>query len=226
MTDKPMARRDGAPPPLARMFDRLLLTACSAALRNVDHGLLHLTMPSGQSAAFGRAPASGDRTASEAALALNAYRAFWASLRRGALGFAEAYMDGDVDTPDLARLFRFFLDNQTTLAAIGGGQFKVRSFDRSWHQGRDNSRAGARANIRAHYDLGNAFYARWLDPSLTYSSAIYASPDDTLETAQQRKLDRIADVLDLRPGHRILEIGCGWGALAEHLAGATCMSPR
>jgi cyclopropane-fatty-acyl-phospholipid synthase len=218
MSDKPTARWRPAPPPLARIFDRLVLKVCAAALRDVDQGLLHLTLPSGRSEAFGRAPPTGDRTASEAALAVNSYAAFWASMRRGKLGFAEAYMDGDVDTPDLARLFRFFIDNQATLGAVAAGQFKVGARDRAWHQGRDNSRSGARANIRAHYDLGNAFYARWLDPSMTYSSAIFESLDDTLEAAQARKLARVASALDLQPGQRVLEIGCGWGALAEHLA--------
>jgi cyclopropane-fatty-acyl-phospholipid synthase len=217
MSDNINTQQRLRPPPFARTLDRIILSACRTALRHVDRGLVHLTLPSGQSATFGRAPETGDRTASEAALALNSYGAFWASLRRGALGFAEAYIDGVVDTPDLARLFRFFLDNQATLSAIGGGQFKVRGRDRAWHQGRDNSRTGSRENIAAHYDLGNAFYARWLDSSLTYSSAIYDGADDALEDAQARKIERIIAALDVQPGQRVLEIGCGWGALAEAL---------
>ncbi len=129
-------------------------------------------------------------------------------------------MAGDINTPDLGDVFRFFLANKRDLNDAGRGHFKVRFGDKLWHKRRDNSRTGSRRNISAHYDLGNAFYAPWLDASMTYSSAIYAAPNETLEAAQARKLDAIVAALDLKPGMRVLEVGCGWGALAERIARA------
>ncbi|MBO6784522.1 MAG: class I SAM-dependent methyltransferase, partial [Alphaproteobacteria bacterium] len=89
---------------------------------------------------------------------------------------------------------------------------------RLYHRRRANTRAGSRRNIAAHYDLGNSFYARWLDPTMTYSSACFETPSESLETAQTRKFDRLADQLDLQHGDRVLEIGCGWGGFAIHAA--------
>jgi cyclopropane-fatty-acyl-phospholipid synthase len=88
------------------------------------------------------------------------------------------------------------------------------------HAANANTRRGSARNIMAHYDLGNAFFAAWLDPSMLYSSAIYADDGETLERAQQRKLDRIAELAEIKGGERALEIGCGWGALAARLAEA------
>jgi cyclopropane-fatty-acyl-phospholipid synthase len=208
------------PRALARAFDRMILNACRAATARVDNGLLHLTMPSGEQAALGRI-AAGRKDAAEAALAVNRYAVLPKSLARASIGFAEAYSAGDIDSPDLAAVIRFFVDNEAALTRAGRGSFKVRSSDKRWHAQRDNTRDGSRSNIAAHYDLGNAFYALWLDPSLTYSSAIFAGVDDTLEHAQTRKLDRIIAALDLKPGQTVLEIGCGWGALAERIAKTT-----
>uniref|UniRef100_UPI001954E0F1 SAM-dependent methyltransferase n=1 Tax=Enterobacter hormaechei TaxID=158836 RepID=UPI001954E0F1 len=86
------------------------------------------------------------------------------------------------------------------------------------HLLRANSKTGSRRNISFHYDLGNAFYERWLDPTMTYSSALYAHPDQTLDEAQETKLSQIEELLDLQGGENVLEIGCGWGALAMRLA--------
>ena len=162
------------------------------------------------------------KSAADAAVTLTNFKLFRKALTRGSIGFADAYMTGDIATADLGQVFRFYLANYDGLKAAGRGKFKVRFGDKLWHQWRDNSRAGSRRNIAAHYDLGNAFYAPWLDPSMTYSGAIYAAPNDTLETAQARKLDAIVAALDLSPDHRVLEIGCGWGALAERIARAGC----
>jgi cyclopropane-fatty-acyl-phospholipid synthase len=93
----------------------------------------------------------------------------------------------------------------------------LRLLDRLRHARRANTRRGSRRNIAAHYDLGNAFYARWLDAGMNYSSAYYTREGQTLEEAQDAKLNRIAALLDLRPEHRVLEIGCGWGPLVERL---------
>jgi cyclopropane-fatty-acyl-phospholipid synthase len=139
-------------------------------------------------------------------------------LRRGLNGFAEAYMAGDIDTNDLARLFAYYLDSEPALPGVsrflGGASWR----DRFFHRSRANTRAGSRRNIRAHYDLGNSFYRLWLDDGMTYSSGIYRSDADTLEQAQAEKYARTLSALELAPHHRILEIGCGWGGFAEAAA--------
>ncbi len=136
----------------------------------------------------------------------------------GATAFAESYVDGDWDSPDPAELMTLALENETAIGRTLDGSRWYRLAGRVLHALRPNSRAGSRRNIRRHYDLGNRFYGAWLDPSMTYSSAVFATPEQELEAAQREKFRRLADLLDLRPGLRVLEIGCGWGALARHLA--------
>jgi cyclopropane-fatty-acyl-phospholipid synthase len=205
---------------IGRQRDRVILVACRAATRHVRTGRLRLTLPSGETATLGSDRL--DDSQPDASLTLLKFRAFFKALSRGSIGFADAYMAGDIVTPDLGAVFRFFLANKSQLDAAGRGQFKVRRPDFSWHRRRDNSRDGSRRNIAAHYDLGNAFYAPWLDASMTYSSALFSAKGQSLEAAQAAKLDRIVEALEVRPGMRVLEIGCGWGALAERLARAAC----
>jgi cyclopropane-fatty-acyl-phospholipid synthase len=192
--------------------DALILSCCRRAMRDIGGGRITLTMPSGLQETLGQGGTV------QADLRLQTFSLFWLSLRRGSIGFAEAYINGECETTDLGQVFRFFLDNKAALAEAGRGRFKVRIPDRISHQLRRNTRTGSQRNISAHYDLGNAFYAPWLDASMTYSSAIYASPNDTLEAAQEEKYARIFAALDIKPGMRVLEIGCGWGALAERAA--------
>jgi cyclopropane-fatty-acyl-phospholipid synthase len=132
----------------------------------------------------------------------------------GDLGFAEAYMDGDWDTPDLPGFLELALRNEHALAFTGMGQRWLKAWHRLRHRLRANTRRGSRRNIASHYDLSNAFYAAWLDPGMTYSSALYASPEQTLIEAQENKYRSLATMLGLAPGQRLLEIGCGWGAFA------------
>jgi len=150
----------------------------------------------------------------------------WRALRRlmldGDIGLAEAYRDGDVETPDLTALIELGARNDATLRKLVSGLWPARLLNRARHLLNSNTRAGSRRNITAHYDLGNAFYTQWLDTSMMYSSALYATPAETLEVAQQRRLDRIVAMLDLSGGEHLLEIGCGWGALAERLAREGC----
>ena len=146
----------------------------------------------------------------------------WRALRRlalgGDVGFAEAYIDGDWTSPDLVALLRLATRNVETLrAAIRGGAL-FRWADRLRHLMRANTRRGSRRNIAAHYDLGNDFYALWLDPTMQYSSALWADDTPDLEAAQALKLNLLVEMLDLDGGESVLEIGCGWGALATHLA--------
>jgi cyclopropane-fatty-acyl-phospholipid synthase len=144
----------------------------------------------------------------------------WRGLRRLALdgehGFADGYLDGDWSTPDLAALLEFCMMNESALSATAAsGWFGVLR-NRLAHWRRGNTRRGSRRNIAAHYDLGNAFFGPWLDEGMNYSSALYDNCD-TLERAQAAKLDRAAALLELSGGEKVLEIGCGWGALAERL---------
>ncbi|MBN9069758.1 MAG: class I SAM-dependent methyltransferase, partial [Rhizobiales bacterium] len=136
----------------------------------------------------------------------------------GDLVFAEAYIDGDWSSPDLALLLELAARNIAILDSRISGFFPVRMLNRVRHFLRANSKSGSRRNISFHYDLGNEFYQHWLDPSMTYSSALYTHPDQTLEDAQGAKLSRIVELMDLRGGEKVLEIGCGWGALAMRLA--------
>lgn len=148
----------------------------------------------------------------------------WRGLRRllagGDIAFAEAYMDGDWSSPDLPALLELAAVNMAEIEHAIAGLLPVRLFNRARHLLRANSRRGSRRNIAFHYDLGNDFYRLWLDPGMTYSSALYRVDSETLEQAQENKLDRIAELLASPTGVDILEIGCGWGALAARLAKA------
>jgi cyclopropane-fatty-acyl-phospholipid synthase len=136
----------------------------------------------------------------------------------GEIGFAEAFMDGDWETPDLPGFLALVTCNEphvpTTLSGLGA----VRQFYRLRHRRRPNTRNGSRRNIAAHYDLGNAFYARWLDAGMTYSSALFVDPKESLERAQQNKYARLAQMIDLAEDQHVLEIGCGWGTFALYAA--------
>jgi cyclopropane-fatty-acyl-phospholipid synthase len=154
----------------------------------------------------------------EATLVLHRWRAIRRLVTHGDLGFAEAYIDGEWSTPDLAALLELAALNIAQLDRKISGFLPVRIFNRLRHVIRANTKAGSRKNISFHYDLGNAFYQCWLDESMSYSSALYARPGQTLEEAQDAKLERIVELLDPREGERVLEIGCGWGALAARLA--------
>ncbi|MDB5420653.1 MAG: cyclopropane-fatty-acyl-phospholipid synthase, partial [Brevundimonas sp.] len=147
----------------------------------------------------------------------------WRAIRRilssGAIGLAESYMAGEWRTPDLARTLMVLATNFDHLAKLTIGSPVFRAFNWVVHNdGRLNTRAGSRKNIVAHYDLGNDFYARWLDPSMTYSSALWTQADLSLEQAQSEKYAALAASIDLQPHHRVLEIGCGWGGFAEYAA--------
>jgi cyclopropane-fatty-acyl-phospholipid synthase len=143
----------------------------------------------------------------------------WRPARRLVIGghtaFATSYIDGDWDSPDMASLFEVFSLNRNVLSNTIRGAFLSRILNGLKHAVRANTQEGSKKNIQFHYDLGNAFYAQWLDPSMTYSSAIFADGDNCLESAQTRKYRRLLDMLDAKPGERVLEIGSGWGGFAE-----------
>ncbi len=177
-------------------------------------GELIIIAPDGTSRSFrGRHP--GPR----AEVKLNRASAVRRFATGGSLGFAEAYLDGDWDSPDLARLLELLALNNEAYIDDFYGKSWFRLLARLQHLFRPNSKNGSRRNILAHYDLGNSFYKRWLDPSMTYSSARFEADHLTLEQAQQAKYASLARNLALEPSHHVLEIGCGWGGFAEFAAG-------
>ncbi|MCF4165047.1 cyclopropane-fatty-acyl-phospholipid synthase family protein [Zavarzinia compransoris] len=139
-------------------------------------------------------------------------------LLKGGLGFAESYLDGAWDSPDLAALLALANVNEALLDRVLDGMPWARLLSRLGHLARRNSRAGSRRNIAFHYDLGNDFYRAWLDETMTYSGAVFPSGVEDLAIAQTIKYDRLAAKLDLRPDDHLLEIGCGWGGFAERAA--------
>jgi cyclopropane-fatty-acyl-phospholipid synthase len=145
----------------------------------------------------------------------------WLSLVRlatsGSVGWYRAWEKGEWSSPDPVPLFDLFMRNGVKLGELGRAKGSARWYNQLMHRRRDNDRRMARRNIAAHYDLGNDFYAAWLDPSMTYSSARFA-PGDDLQAGQLRKVAMLLDRLDLKPGDRLLEIGCGWGTLAIEAA--------
>jgi len=184
-------------------------------LARLHCGTLRLELPDGK-AIVQRGLSEGPN----ATLQLHRWRVLKRLLSQGDLGLAESYCDGDWSTPDLPALLELGVRNEAAWGAALRGRPVARLAARIYHLLHANTRRGSRRNIAAHYDLGNDFYAAWLDPRLIYSSALYAPGDATLEAAQVRKLARIGQLLALQPGQRVLEIGCGWGALAVDLAQA------
>jgi cyclopropane-fatty-acyl-phospholipid synthase len=187
-------------------------------LARIDVGDLTVELPSGARLAH-----KGARPGPQAFLAIHRWRAIWRLILLGDVGFAESYISGDWSSRDLPTFIELAARNVERLEAKIDGSFATRLIARLRHLAHANTRTGSRKNIAFHYDLGNAFYQCWLDPSLTYSSALYADPFDTLEDAQARKIRRIAELLDIDGDSEVLEIGCGWGALAIAL-GQQCRS--
>ena len=148
---------------------------------------------------------------------LNSWMALVRLATSGSVGWYKAWAAGEWQSPDPVTLFELFMLNGEALGDLGRAKGLMRRINRLAHGLRDNGLGQARQNIAAHYDLGNDFYAEWLDPSMTYSSARFA-PGDSLEAGQRRKVANLLDRLGLQPGDRLLEIGCGWGTLAIEAA--------
>jgi cyclopropane-fatty-acyl-phospholipid synthase len=153
----------------------------------------------------------------EATIILHNWRPVRWLLWKGDLGFAESYMEGDWTTPDLAGFLELAAMNVESLDVDITGSSLVRALRRFKHARSANSKRGSRRNIASHYDLGNEFYTRWLDAGMTYSSALYNRPGQSLEDAQLAKQDLVLDRLALKGGEKVLEIGSGWGGLAERV---------
>lgn len=137
----------------------------------------------------------------------------------GSVGAGEAYMDGAWSCDDLVALVRLLVRNRELLDGVESGPARLAGLAMRWLQAmRRNTRSGSRRNIAAHYDLGNEFFSLFLDAELMYSAAMFASPEESLEAASRRKLQRICEKLDLRASDHLLEIGTGWGGMAIHAA--------
>lgn len=174
-------------------------------------GRLVLRLPSG--AVFDR---TGVAPGPEVLVCVHNWRALLRLALGGEVAFAGSYLEGEWSTPDLLRFFELVMLNEKPLLTERSRVPPARLLARLHHGWRRNTRRGSKRNIAAHYDLGNDFYRSWLDHDMTYSAALFAG-NETLEEAQQNKIRRIAEMLEMRGGERVLEIGCGWGGLAESL---------
>lgn len=190
------------------MFEKRIQSEFLKTLDSIRYGSLRLTTPDGVIRDI-----EGPEQGPAAAMEICDWRGITALAARGDIGLTEAYRDGWISTPDLTALLTFGLMNEEALDRYLYGHPIQALAIRALYLLNRNTKAGARRNIAAHYDLGNAFYGLWLDDTMTYSSAIFGPGDDLL-AAQRRKYDRIIDGLGGASG-RLLEIGCGWGGLIE-----------
>lgn len=190
------------------MFERRITNRFLAALEQIEFGAITVTTPDGQVHAF-----NGTKPGAQAQFNIHDWRVVGALIRHGDIALAEAYRDGLWDSPDPTQLFSFALQNQAALDSYICGDALGKFASRLAYFFTRNTERGSKKNIHAHYDLGNDFYALWLDPSMTYSAAIFGHEHETLEAAQTRKYDRMIDRIN--PSGSLLEIGCGWGGFAE-----------
>ena len=203
-------------------FARLAAPAFSKVLDEIDRRLitggLEATLPGGSKRRLGF-HAMGP----SAVVRLNSWIALVRLATSGSVGWYKAWAMGEWSSPNPVSIFELFSANSVALGDVGRAKGPFRWINALAHRLRDNAPGKARANISAHYDLGNDFYSAWLDETMTYSSARFASAEESLEDAQRRKFEVLLDRLELSPGQRLLEIGCGWGSLAIEAAkrGAT-----
>jgi cyclopropane-fatty-acyl-phospholipid synthase len=181
-------------------------------LQEIKHGCMHVSLPNGIELTIGEG-------VPDAYIQFLQWSAFRDVLTKGDIGFAEGYLSGAWNTPDLTGLLCLLANNREALDSAIYGRWWGKLYNRVRHLLNANTRSGSRRNISAHYDLGNSFYQLWLDPSMTYSSARFdGDPHQPLQAAQDRKYQHMLDLLDLPGNQSILEVGCGWGGFAEHAA--------
>ena len=181
-------------------------------MKRLRHGTLDVFMPDGSSARFGQ-PVDGEL---RAVLNLRNWNVCAQAMKSGDIGFAETFIAGDWTTPDLTSLLTLFIANRDAVETVIYGSWWGSLLYRARHLFNRNSRAGSQKNIHAHYDLGNEFYRLWLDPTMNYSSAWFdGDTTRSMQDAQWAKVRRALRECNVKAGDRVLEIGCGWGALAE-----------
>jgi cyclopropane-fatty-acyl-phospholipid synthase len=179
-------------------------------LQKLRHGSITVQMPDGSMQRF------GGEALPHAALHLHNWNVCAAALKSGDIGFAESYIAGDWTTPNLTELLRVLVKNRAEVESMVYGSWLGRLFYRVRHLLHRNTHANSRKNIHAHYDLGNGFYKLWLDETMNYSAAIFGGDmRQPMAQAQKTKVRRALDMAGVKAGDRVLEIGCGWGALAE-----------
>jgi cyclopropane-fatty-acyl-phospholipid synthase len=188
-------------------------TAVRVSNDNWRYGSLSFVMPSGR--AF---KVQGKEAGPEAVLVIHDFRFVGRVMAGGDIGFGEGYIAKEWDSPNLSAVLQAFTSNWDHLTKLVQGNPLVSIFNFIGHLLNGNSKQGSQRNIHAHYDLGNAFYSRWLDPSMTYSSAKFETPDQSLSAAQHNKYASLARSINLQSGQSVLEIGCGWGGFAEFAA--------
>ncbi len=197
-------------------------------LKDIKHGTLDLSLPDGSCGKLGTGEAPF------AHLHIYDWGVFSQTLKSGDIGFAEGYINNQWSSPNLTQLLTLFLANRKQIESVIYGGFFGRLFYRIKHLLNRNTKTQAKKNIHMHYDLGNSFYRLWLDPSMTYSSALFNDhARHDLQEAQSAKYQTILDWLAPKPGHQLLEIGCGWGGFAEaatalgaHVTGLTLSSEQ
>ena len=184
-----------------------------AMARGASSGRLDVVLPDGR-----RFRHQGPEAGPVAEIEVRDPAVFRRLVRDGDVGFMEAYMDGQWTTPDLQAVFDYVNKEGDALIQQFPGFVVVQSWEklRFWMQ--RNTKTQARRNIAAHYDLGNAFYGKWLDATMTYSAGLFETGQEVLEQAQRAKYASIVDRMDVSPGDHVLEIGCGWGGFAEYAA--------
>jgi cyclopropane-fatty-acyl-phospholipid synthase len=179
-------------------------------LEKMEHGTLTVQFPDRSSKVY------GNGAMPHAAISLRNWNVFLASMKSGDIGFAETYIAGDWTTPALSDLLRVMIQNRRVVEDLIYGSWWGRMIYRVKHLLNRNHKANSRKNIHAHYDLGNAFYELWLDGTMNYSSALFEGDySRSMQVAQNAKVRRALQATDVKAGSRVLEIGCGWGALAE-----------
>jgi cyclopropane-fatty-acyl-phospholipid synthase len=196
--------------PLAAAIARRTVRKC---LSLINIGSLIVELPAGDALEH-----VGAEPGPAARIKLNNWRALRRLVLQGDVGFAAAYIDGDWSSPDLTALIEVAARNGSKFVDAISGWTPFRFYNWIAHRRRANTRTGSRSNIEFHYDLGNQFYRHWLDADMVYSSALYSRIDATLEEAQDTKISHIVEALDISHSANVLEIGCGWGALASALA--------